>query len=147
MLFRSVTYCSVVASSIRYVCCWQCLFSRLNLTFNRSLFLLHQSILALIGSPSTDHAQAHIAQSSRLALDTASKMMVDVARSHRENLVNADLLPICCTYNLRLARKHIEGRSNYTGIEDLADDISALLAQEKVFNDRWLCLRDRKSVV
>ncbi|OBT94001.1 hypothetical protein VE01_07067 [Pseudogymnoascus verrucosus] len=125
--WEQVTYCGVVASSIR------------------SLFLLHQSILALIGSPSTDHAQAHIAQSSRLALDTASKMMVDVARSHRENLVNADLLPICCTYNLRVARKHIEGRSNYTGRKNSADDISALLAQEKVFHERWSCLRHHRS--
>ncbi|OBT53938.1 hypothetical protein VE04_04322 [Pseudogymnoascus sp. 24MN13] len=125
--WEQVTYCGVVASSIR------------------SLFLLHQSILALIGSPSTDHAQAHIAQSSRLALDTASKMMVDVARSHRENLVNADLLPICCTYNLRVARKHIEGRGNYTGRKNSADDISALLAQEKVFHERWSCLRHHRS--
>jgi hypothetical protein len=140
-----VLRCCCIFDQVRSFCCWRCLFSRLNLTFNRSLFLLHQSILALIGSPSTDHAQAHIAQSSRLALDTASKMMVDVARSHRENLVNADLLPIFCTYNLRVARKHIEGRSNYTGREDSADDISALLAQEKVFHERWSCLRHHGS--
>jgi hypothetical protein len=73
-------------------------------------------------------------------------MMVDIARCHRENLVNADLLPICCTYNLRAARKHIEGPSSYTDREDSADDISTLLAQEKVLHERWSCLRRHGSL-
>jgi hypothetical protein len=76
-------------------------------------------------------------QDSRAALDTAAKIMVDVAHDHMENIAGVDALPLCCAYNLRVAMKHItDVRSPIAG-EDSSDGLESLLALEKAFCKRW----------
>ena len=65
-------------------------------------------------------------------------MVVDVAHHHKKHVTNVDTLPLCCVYNLRVARMHIEDRKY--GIMDaqgLSESLEVLLDLENAFCKRW----------
>lgn len=75
-------------------------------------------------------------QSSRAALDTAARILIDTSQEHLKN-VPAHSLSLCCTYNIGVARKHIEGRGELVCSEDTTKGLEILRALDKLFPTRW----------
>jgi hypothetical protein len=109
----------------------------IHLICNRALFLLHQEILA----DDTKSVEYQWVQSSRSALGTAAKIVVDVARHHMRHITihdaDADVLPLCCSYNIRLAMKHLQNYVNVGDSQMLANDMESLVVLERAFNEKW----------
>lgn len=76
-------------------------------------------------------------QRSRATLDTIAKVVVDVSHDHVKNVSNVDILPLCCAYNLRVAREYIENRRSQVGGEDFCIESESLLALEQTVCKRW----------
>ena len=102
-----------------------------SLTMSRSLFLLHQEVLS--APVELQSACAHFFDASRAALDTAAKFVLDAAHDHVQNGVTGKDLPFCGGYNIRLARKHLQGRPGLASEKD----IETLSTLERNFCERW----------
>ncbi|OJJ43872.1 hypothetical protein ASPZODRAFT_135906 [Penicilliopsis zonata CBS 506.65] len=100
----------------------------------RALVLVHQNILA-----NTETTDTLLHQNSRAALETATKIMVDVAYHHITHLTphNVDALPLCCSYNLRVAMDHIENQSRHFPGTQASKDLACLMALDRAFCMRW----------
>lgn len=86
---------------------------------------------------SADTVSKQREMNSRAALDTAAQMMADVAHDHLEFMPSVDSLPLCCAYNLRTARKHLQKNIEGNSDEQLKSSIDSLLKLEGVFKKRW----------
>ena len=98
---------------------------------------MHQDILTRQTTSVMDIDQVQWEQRSQAALDTATKIMIDVARHHLKRIDNIDALPLCCAYNLRVAMKHIEGRRGDFDEENITKCLKPMLALEEAFCKRW----------
>ncbi|OCK73859.1 hypothetical protein K432DRAFT_430353 [Lepidopterella palustris CBS 459.81] len=101
----------------------------------RLLFLLHGSVLDTLQYPTseTDHRKKDI---SWIGLDTACRMMLDVVQLHDED--KAPIMPNCCFYNLRAARKCMQERNKLIMDEALSRDINSLLGAEEKYRKTWV---------
>lgn len=72
------------------------------------------------------------------ALDTATKMVVDIARSHMKQVGsrNIDAFPIMCAYISRAAEKHL-GTSRHMDTIILSDYCEAIKKMLDHFYLRW----------
>ena len=106
-----------------------------NGNINRLLFLLHGSVLDTLQYPKseTDHQKRDM---SWIGLDMVCRLMLDVVQRHREE--NAPIMPICCFYNLRAARKRIQERNKLVMDEALSRDIGSLLGAEEKYRKTWV---------
>ncbi|KAH8807428.1 hypothetical protein F5884DRAFT_789231 [Xylogone sp. PMI_703] len=110
-------------------------------TVIRSLYLLHQDILsqALLLSPAANPQQW--LQNSEAALDTATMIMVDVAKHHLSHVSHhgADSLVLCCASNVQVAIRHIQRRcsSSCDRADRLLKGLETLTALERAFCNRW----------
>lgn len=77
-------------------------------------------------------------KSSSAALDTATKMVIDIAHSHNKNITNysIDTLPPTCSYIIRAALKHLN-TNRYVDNEEWFRDCEALRKMLGHFNHRW----------
>lgn len=73
---------------------------------DRSFFVLHEEILALLVQPSSAEAQTQRIQACRTTISTYVKMVVDVAQ-HFMTLAHDSPAP-CCIYCIRTALKHAQ---------------------------------------
>ena len=80
------------------------------------------------------------AQSSQAALNTAANIMVDVAHDHMKHKT-VDELPLCCSYQLRVAMKCIEDQRMSRGDEEISRELEPLLSLDKAFYQRWRTAR------
>lgn len=106
-----------------------------NGNIDRLLFLLHGSALDTLQYPKSeiDHQKRDMSWSG---LDMVSRMVLDVAQLHGEE--KAPTMPICCFYNLRAARKHIQQRNKLVGDDALSRDIDSLLGAEEEYRKTWV---------
>ena len=74
--------------------------------------------------------------SSRAALDSAAKMMSDIAGHHSERVANIDILPICASYNAQIATKHIEAHQDPSE-HGVCAALDCLRRFSKAFWQRW----------
>ncbi|KAF5983438.1 transcriptional regulatory protein moc3 [Fusarium bulbicola] len=83
-------------------------------TVIRSLYILHKKIFSIAGSLSIEFDGNGWVKSSEAALETITKIMIDVAKHHLDYIARAgvDSLAFCCACNLRVATSHIEDRSS-----------------------------------
>jgi hypothetical protein len=102
---------------------------------DRSIFLLHRGILDASGI-SQIKADHQTRRNSWAALDMACQMVVDTARYH--GLEGSDVMPLCCYYNLRDARQHLQERNSLVGDEALCRDIDCLLQCEERYCRKWV---------
>ncbi|KAH7194147.1 heterokaryon incompatibility protein-domain-containing protein [Fusarium oxysporum] len=74
-------------------------------TVIRSLYILHEEILSIAGSLPVDADREGLVKSSEAALETITKIMIDVAKHHLDYIVRhgVDSLAFCCACNLRVA--------------------------------------------
>ncbi len=102
---------------------------------DRLLFLLHESVLDTLRYPESDldHQKRDIA---RIGLDMVCRMTLDVAQWHGEE--KAQIMPICCFYNLRAVRKCMQERNKLVGDEVLSRDIDSLLRAEEKYRKTWV---------
>ena len=72
------------------------------------------------------------------ALDTISKLVVDIAHSHSKNLTshNIETLPPTCSYIVRAALKHLSTNRHVDG-DVRFEDCEALKKMLGHFNHRW----------
>lgn len=73
---------------------------------------------------------------SCIGLDTACRMMLDVAQRHGEEKV--PIMPICCFYNLRAARERMQERRERVVDAGLSRDIECLLGAEDEYRKTWV---------
>ena len=75
---------------------------------------------------------------SLAALDTVTKMVIDIAHSHSKNVTtyNIDTLPPSCSYIVRAALKHLSTNRHVDG-EIWFKDCEALRKMLGHFNHRW----------
>jgi hypothetical protein len=105
-----------------------------NRNIDRSIFLLHRGILDT-SSTSPRKAEHQTRRNSWAALNMACQMVVDTARYHgREGL---DVMPLCCYYNLRAARRHLQERNSFVGDEALCPDLDCLVQCEEIYRRKW----------
>lgn len=104
-------------------------------TLDRLLFLLHGTVLgSLQGSQSeTDQQRRDI---SLAGLAMVCRMTLDVVEWHGEGQV--PLMPICCFYNLRLARERMQERNRVVVDEGLSRDIDRLMRAEEQYRAAWV---------
>lgn len=102
---------------------------------DRLLFLLHGSVLDTLQHPKseTDHQKRDM---SWIGLDMVCRMMLDVVQRHGE--VKAPIMPICCSYNLRAARKRMQERNKPVVDEALSRGIDSLLGAEEEYRKTWV---------
>ncbi|KAF4497070.1 hypothetical protein FAGAP_6765 [Fusarium agapanthi] len=81
-------------------------------TVIRSLYILHEEILSIAGSLSIEFDRDGWVKNSEAALETITKIMIDVAKHHLDYIARSgvDSLAFCCACNLRVATRHIEDR-------------------------------------
>ncbi|KAF5530277.1 hypothetical protein FNAPI_13605 [Fusarium napiforme] len=93
-------------------------------TVIRSLYILHNEILSIAGSLPPDADRAGWMKSSDAALETISKIMIDVAKHHLDYIARSgvDSLAFCCACNLRVSAGHIEDRCKHGFTNTLASD-------------------------
>ncbi|MCJ1389927.1 hypothetical protein MMC18_002784 [Xylographa bjoerkii] len=101
----------------------------------RLLFLLHGSVLDTLQYPKseTDHQKRDI---SGIGLDMVCRMTLDVVLWLREG--KSPIVPICCFYNLRAARKHMQERNKLVIDEALSRDVDNLLHAEETYCKTWV---------
>ncbi|KAL1882028.1 hypothetical protein VTK73DRAFT_2742 [Phialemonium thermophilum] len=110
-------------------------------TLIRSLYVLHQEIIATapILSSLADHESWQ--RRSKAALDTATRIMAEVAEHHLDHIVHhgVDSLPFCCAGNLRVAKKYIKHhcRGCCNGDDFSRSGLRQLMLLEEAFCDRW----------
>jgi hypothetical protein len=102
---------------------------------DRLIFLLHTSILDTSGIYQIK-ADPQTKRNSWAALDMASQMVVDTARYH--GLEGSYVMPLCCYYNLRDARQHIQIRNSLAGDEALCRDVDCLQQCEERYCRKWV---------
>lgn len=79
-------------------------------------------------------------KSSEAALETITKIMVDVAKHHLDYIARSgvDSLAFCCACNLRVAIRYTENRCKHGYVcKGLLDGLGYLKALETMFNQRW----------
>ncbi|KAF5687111.1 transcriptional regulatory moc3 [Fusarium circinatum] len=93
-------------------------------TVIRSLYILHEEMLSIAGSLSVDSDNEAWMKSSEAALETVTKIMIDVAKHHLDYITRSgvDSLASCCACNLRVAIRHIEDRCKRGFINQLNAD-------------------------
>ncbi|OTA89980.1 hypothetical protein M434DRAFT_398303 [Hypoxylon sp. CO27-5] len=115
-------------------------------TVIRSLYLLHQAIIAHATTLGPISAQEQWQHRSKAALDTTSKMMMDVAEHHLNYISRhgVDSLHFCCGCNLRVAIQYIQHRCHDSYAEDVifVKGLEKLTLLERAFRERWGSPRD-----
>ena len=98
---------------------------------NRLLFLLHQYNLSNPNPAGLVYDRPRCEKMSRSALDTAARIMVDVA----ESLVHSGhkSMPLCCSYICHMAHQHIESDQANRSKKDQAQDLKTLEALTNSF--------------
>ena len=118
-----------------------------DLTVIRTLYLLHQSILMRsdpgISTAVEAGATREQSASSEVAMDTAARMMAQVASDHVKRITNIDRLPICAIYNFQLCIKHIEDRQFSTN-DNLISALGDLRTLVSTFQQRWQVQGDQQ---
>ena len=109
-----------------------------SLTTNRSLYLVHKSILT---QPTTSPMEARQEQKSRAALDTAAKMILDAAHDHSFHMTDVDSFPLCFAYNLEVAIKHTEGRCRNSSEGESFTGLDPAKKMVDRFRERWRLAR------
>ncbi|KAK5996390.1 Transcription factor BOA15 [Cladobotryum mycophilum] len=105
----------------------------------RSLFILHERILDE-KDLSGGEPHVHLKPASMAALDTVANIVTHAAHDHSKHMVprQADTNPLCCVYNLRLAKKHIEERRGNIDQEESFSKLAPLLTLSKAVSKRWV---------
>lgn len=103
----------------------------------RTMFILHWHILVQplkLNNPLNERTKK-----SHDALDTATKMVVDIADSH-ENMAPhlIDALPPSCVYIIQAALKHINDSPALKSNLEFQDISKRLKASLNQFNHRWV---------
>ncbi|KAI1418488.1 hypothetical protein F5Y13DRAFT_196297 [Hypoxylon sp. FL1857] len=110
-------------------------------TVIRSLYLLHQDIIAHATTLAPIATREQWKRRSEAALDTASKIMMDVAEHHLNHISHhgVDSLHFCCGCNLRVAIRYIQSRCNDGCGEDVffVNGLEKLTLLERAFRERW----------
>ncbi|KAK7574677.1 hypothetical protein V3481_016652 [Fusarium oxysporum f. sp. vasinfectum] len=109
-------------------------------TVIRSLYILHEEILSIAGLLPVDADREGLVKSSEAALETITKIMIDVAKHHLDYIARhgVDSLAFCCACNLRVAIRYVEDRCKHGFVcKCLLDGLGYLKALETVFNKRW----------
>ncbi|KAH8660452.1 hypothetical protein BX600DRAFT_56848 [Xylariales sp. PMI_506] len=108
----------------------------------RVLYILHQHILRL--DPNAVSITAHFKSleewqaSSRAALDTATKMVIDIAESHQHIVTTPEnAMPPSYAYAVRAALQHIKVRRPSSDDAWLQGAEAQLRASLSKFNQRW----------
>lgn len=109
--------------------------ANININIDRLLFLLHGSVLDTLQCPKseTHHQKRDI---SWIGLDMVCRMTLDVAKWHSEE--EAQIMPICCLYNLRTAREHMQERNKIVIDKARSRDIDSLLRAEEKYCKTWV---------
>lgn len=100
----------------------------------RALFLLHQAIVSL--SINTINEE-NVVRSSRAALDTASKMVIDAAHHHIQDAKIVHAFPLCCACNIRDARMQIGEAHCSAEYGTSYDSLNVLISLERNFCAQW----------
>jgi hypothetical protein len=109
---------------------------------SRSLFVLHENIIQLQRrSADCNSNNFHSDTRSLSALESASRMMAAVAKSHMEDVDNIDVLPLTASYNVRVALKYLRLQPRSPD-ESFNVDIDALQRMEAAFQTRWRWVTD-----
>lgn len=104
-----------------------------NSSMSRQLFLLHSSVLGTRPHPqSEDRRKADIAS---MGLSTACRIVLDVLECERDQ--PGLVMPICCFYNAREARRSIQRRDAPWADERMARDVETLLDAERRYSETW----------
>lgn len=106
------------------------------LTYNRTLFLLHQGVLDQLCDGAVETSMIRKKTKSWAAIDSAAKMMSDIAGHHTERVANIDILPICASYNAQIATKHIAAHQDHTD-QSVCAALQSLESFDKAFRQRW----------
>ncbi|KAF2101801.1 hypothetical protein NA57DRAFT_73242 [Rhizodiscina lignyota] len=103
----------------------------------RSLFLLHEYILAQTGPEELDASVMEQKQISDAALNNAATMIADIARARLEEKKKyLDTIPLCFVYLSNVAIKHVQNsHCNLTG--GFLESLAPLLELEYAFKSRW----------
>ena len=107
---------------------------------NRALFILHEEAQRDWEQPG--FVDEGWKQLSKFALDSATKMMAEVARTLTTsagagNRLNEDIFPPTGPFNVISAIKHLKSKANDTPDWDVAADLSAALDLDRVTQSRW----------
>ncbi|KAI1140225.1 hypothetical protein F5Y05DRAFT_377590 [Hypoxylon sp. FL0543] len=110
-------------------------------TVIRSLYLLHQDIIAHATTLAPIATREQWQRRSEAALDTASKIMMDVAEHHLNHISHhgVDSLHFCCGCNLRVAIRYIQRRCQHGCGEEVffVKGLEKLTLLERAFRERW----------
>ncbi|KAI0838801.1 hypothetical protein F5Y06DRAFT_267906 [Hypoxylon sp. FL0890] len=110
-------------------------------TVIRSLYLLHQDIIAHAKTLAPIATREQWQRRSEAALDTASKIMMDVAEHHLNHISHhgVDSLHFCCGCNLRVAIRYIQRRCQDGCGEEVffVKGLEKLTLLEEAFRERW----------
>ena len=128
-------YCGSISITIRYVCHLLSSSTAFESEINRALFTLHWYILNKVHS---EAAFQGLQEGSSAALDTITKIMVDIAHSHNKNVTysNIDALPPTSLYIL-LASLHNLNQSSGQHDDRWRRDFEALNDMTGHFKRRW----------
>jgi len=70
------------------------------------------------------------------AMDSTAQMVSDIAGHHVERVANIDILPICVSYNVKIATKHITAHQDHTD-QSVRAALESLERFDKAFRQRW----------
>ena len=102
---------------------------------DRMLHLLHQTVLDVLRHPESedDHQRRDI---SWAALNFVCKMQVDFTDWQHEE--KARMIPICCIYNLRVARDHMQERNRLVMDPAMSLEIDRLFRADDDYRKTWV---------
>ncbi|KAF2731631.1 hypothetical protein EJ04DRAFT_554565 [Polyplosphaeria fusca] len=101
----------------------------------RLLFLLHRAVTIEFQPSLAEGTSIHEgAMKSWNTLDSTCIMVIDIARHRR--IDQAEVMPICCYYNLRVAKEHLQNRERPGGPKR-DKEIGYLLDSEKQYCKKW----------
>jgi hypothetical protein len=101
------------------------------------LLLLHQYNLSHASPAELEADGGKREKMSRAALDTAARIMIDVADTLLQT-GKLDTMPLCCAHIARAARDYIENSGSDRFYQTYGKDLVSLTALENVFNTRWM---------
>lgn len=104
---------------------------------NRALFAMHMTASGS-GHHTYPRGSDEQRRSSRAALDTISKITVDIAHLHTRNPSGSSIkeLPPFCLYIFRAGLEHLSA-SPYADLDAWTRDCDALRLTLKLFEERW----------
>lgn len=102
---------------------------------SRLLLRLHGSVLDTYQEPQSE-AERQGRNVASIGFGSASRIILDVVEHDGED--TGLVMPICCFYSIRAARRRIQEGNGFLGDRRLSREIDVLLHAEEKYRQAWI---------